>query len=966
MMVASVTGMEIRSEVTEVILNIALEIIHLLTGEGCTVVKKTSGECVAPSRSGGWSRTQSPVTDPPPPSPINKRNNTQKILDLTNKIIGLLTGEVPIKCQDVAVYFSMEEWEYVEGHKDLYQDIMEDHQWGHPDSSHQAASGFSKDSSRSRLGIKLEKGVSVGSCDDGSQGSVTSYKPTTPEQYPFDMEESVLCIGESVIETNVHTPTSDTGQHLSTRTMKGLVTGDRENFTETDIYTQQDLVTHIMEETPSCDEDLTEPNIYTSTDHNHYRPTTHIMEETPSCDEDLTEPNIYTSTDHNLYRPTTHIMEETPSCDEDLTEPNIYTSTDHNQYLPTTNIMEETPSCDEDLTEPNIYTSTDNNRYHPTTNIMEETPSCDKDPTEPNIYTSTDHNQYRPTTNIMEEPLSCDEDPTEPTNYTYTDHILLHTTTHDMDELPSYDEDLPEHNIYTSTDHTQLHPTTCHMEELPSYDDLTEPNIYTSTSHTLLHTTTHIKEEPLSCDEDLTEPNMYMSTDHTELHQTSHIKEEPLSGDEDLTENTYTPIDHAHYISPHIKEEPLSCDEDLTENNTFTPMDHVEYISFHINEEPLSCDDPKRSTPTGQSQQHQCPEVKKEPDSDNGGKITHTDIYTPREQDQYPSPHIKEEPVSCDGGNVSYSKSYTPTYHEKQFPTTCVKEEPGSSVVRDHTGPIINTQNHFRNIKEEPVSGQGRAKYQFAQLHKEPMADQSEYLKRTNLYTAKDCRQNVPSTCVKTESSVQHSPTVGYNNVKTENPSSPVKVIVLAHLVDVNNPKPGSANLKDDHSQGQRCVVTRGPPGSIKTPESGQTFGDISNLTKYLRTHSKKKTPQCPECGQYFLRKVQLEAHLKNHTKQRSFQISGCSKFFMSNVPILERKMRPRETIYQCSVCSKTFTNEPDLLSHEKNHKGEKPFQCPECGKCFSIYYELFVHKKTHRKESPERGVGPPECPSQT
>ncbi|KAM4642511.1 uncharacterized protein O3C94_016819 [Discoglossus pictus] len=76
-----------KKKVAEKFLNHALEIIFLLTGEEYTIVKKNS--------------------------PHSHH----------------LTGEVPVKCDDVAIYFSMEEWEYIEGHKELYKDVMlEDHQ----------------------------------------------------------------------------------------------------------------------------------------------------------------------------------------------------------------------------------------------------------------------------------------------------------------------------------------------------------------------------------------------------------------------------------------------------------------------------------------------------------------------------------------------------------------------------------------------------------------------------------------------------------------------------------------------------------------------------------------------------------------------------------------------------------------------------------------------------------------------
>ncbi|XP_072282288.1 uncharacterized protein [Pyxicephalus adspersus] len=103
-----------RSHMTERILNLTLEIIYLLTGESFHPVK--SGDQVT-------------ITVPPPHCLTPEKLNNKKILEVIQNMTELLTGEVPIRCQDVTVHFSMEEWEYLEGHKDLFKDVMmKDHQ----------------------------------------------------------------------------------------------------------------------------------------------------------------------------------------------------------------------------------------------------------------------------------------------------------------------------------------------------------------------------------------------------------------------------------------------------------------------------------------------------------------------------------------------------------------------------------------------------------------------------------------------------------------------------------------------------------------------------------------------------------------------------------------------------------------------------------------------------------------------
>ncbi|XP_068112416.1 oocyte zinc finger protein XlCOF7.1-like [Hyperolius riggenbachi] len=95
---------------TDRILKLTLEIIYLLTGEDYEVVRKTNDDLLAP-----WSRLCSPSSTTVPPLHFltKKRNNKKKILEIIQKMIGLLTGE---------------ELHYLDGHRELYKDIMMENQ----------------------------------------------------------------------------------------------------------------------------------------------------------------------------------------------------------------------------------------------------------------------------------------------------------------------------------------------------------------------------------------------------------------------------------------------------------------------------------------------------------------------------------------------------------------------------------------------------------------------------------------------------------------------------------------------------------------------------------------------------------------------------------------------------------------------------------------------------------------------
>ncbi|XP_063290527.1 gastrula zinc finger protein XlCGF53.1-like [Pelobates fuscus] len=391
------------------ILNLTLEIIYLRTGEDYMIVKKPS-DPISPSSSNqhvseSFSRMQSPRTVPLPYPLVHEKNNEQKILELTNKIIELLTREVPIRCEDVTVYFSLEEWEYIEGHKHLYNDIM------------------------------IENQQHLGS-DDGYIGTNKKRRRKSPIFFPDYLFEEPCVIKSNVRERCLSICKPKEMYHISGRNMTG--------------------------DSPLCNKsNLMNPKISIHTEH----PFGYIHEIPASCKENnLTD--IYIVTDHaQTEYPSTHIKEEPASCEEgNLTD--ISTPIEHPQtQYPSIPIKEEPVLCEEgnptDISKPTEHPQT----QYPSIPIKEEPVLCEEgnltDISKPTVHPQT---QY-PSIPFKEEPVLCEEenltDISKPTEHPQTQYPSI-----PFKEEPVLCEEVNFGNIYTSMDYRKPEYPFCVKEHI--------------------------------------------------------------------------------------------------------------------------------------------------------------------------------------------------------------------------------------------------------------------------------------------------------------------------------------------------------------------------------------------------------------------------------------------------------------------------------------------------------------------
>ncbi|KAG8544432.1 hypothetical protein GDO81_022488 [Engystomops pustulosus] len=294
---------------TEKILTLTLEIICLLTGEDCIVVKKKSGENVTASDH-LWAKS-------PAMYPLQPLVECEKILEVTNKILELLSGEVPIRCQDVSIHFSLEEWDYIEEHKDQYKDIMME------DLQNLMSQGLPKSGSNEcpLKEIKQEQGL----YNRENLTDFSIYIPDLAQPAANIKERLVSCDGINLKAPNTLLPINHI-QPYSPADIKEEPASQGEGQ-RTSIYTPntQHLLTHIKENSVRDEggSSIALDRRHQSSGHCVMAPNTGIT---------------YTPTDITPIYSCTPIMEEhVPSNNGGLTDPS--------QLCPSTNIMEKLISC---------------------------------------------------------------------------------------------------------------------------------------------------------------------------------------------------------------------------------------------------------------------------------------------------------------------------------------------------------------------------------------------------------------------------------------------------------------------------------------------------------------------------------------------------------------------------------------------------------------------------------------------
>ncbi|XP_036885867.1 zinc finger protein 263 isoform X3 [Sturnira hondurensis] len=116
----------------------------------------------------------------------------------------------------------------------------------------------------------------------------------------------------------------------------------------------------------------------------------------------------------------------------------------------------------------------------------------------------------------------------------------------------------------------------------------------------------------------------------------------------------------------------------------------------------------------------------------------------------------------------------------------------------------------------------------------------------------------------------------------------------------------------------------------------------------------RKKLHLCALCGKNFSNNSNLIRHQRIHAAERLCMGVECSEIFRGSPHFLSlHRAHVGEEAHKCLECGKSFSQNTHLTRHQRTHTGEKPYQCNVCGKSFSCNSNLHRHQRTHTGEKP-------------
>ncbi|XP_073406408.1 uncharacterized protein [Dendrobates tinctorius] len=993
-----------RDNIAERILHLTLEILFRLTGEDYTVVKKTSSEHCQDPVSEGRERHLSTITGPRTHPLMYEDINDQKILELTYKMIELLTGEVPIRCQDITIYFSMEEWEYLEGHKDLYKNVMmEDPQpLTSPDLSNKRTTPercprplLPQDCKQEDPNVPQDhQGKDLTHInttetyvrgDDGcneeiptDKGADDCTRRSEGHQTSSVFKSDDLDITQNITEVNAFTPDISSSLHskaLSSDPSKQDLSPNASKIIQKNKSHKRGVKNQISLTRKKPFSNLKNEKCFSCKGFFVKHQKNHTEVKRCSCSECLKYFNqksqfvihqrihtgdkpylcldcgkCFVRKSHLIRHHRIHTGEKPFSCSECGKCFNRRSSLVDHQRLHT----EEKPfSCSECG---KCFTSKSNLVSHQKTHTGEKPFSCSEcGKCFPRKSKLVNHQR----THTGEKPFSCSECGK---SFKSKSYLAAHQRTH-TGEKPFSCETCGKSFILKSVlvKHRKTHIgcflhisytkffMMLHRHLLP----IQIPTILDVLSGDLLYNTIFLIDMS----------RMVRGRDKMAeriLHLTLEILFR-LTG-EDYTvvkktssERCQAPVSEGwgRTLSPNMGPPPHpSIYEDINDQKILELA--YEMIELLTEEVPIRCQDVAVYFSIEEWEYlegHK--DLYKDVMMEVPQPLTSTDLSSKRttperclrpllSQDcKQENPDVPQDHQGEDLADEEWCKVEIPTY---DYPDDCARRSEGEAFESDDLD-IRQDITEVNFITPDIPSSLDSKDLSFDVFKQVLSSDLSQAIKKN-----KSHQRNF-----KNQSALEAKKSISCLELDK---TSPLKTYLVKHQEIHTDENPFLCSFCGKCFKWKSILITHqnihADENQFSCSSCGKCFKRKSILVRHQRIHTEEKPFSCVDCGNCFNRKSSLIRHQRNHTREKPFLCSECGKYFKQKTYLLKHeRIHTGKKPYSCPECGKCFKEKSNLAIHQRSHTGEKPYSCSECGKCFSQKSNLATHRRSHTGEKP-------------